>query len=86
MPPIRENKAIIQNTSWWPLAPGQVSKRYPMVGPANISGVKPINETSPTAVPVNAMRIAPCSITAKYKERPAYTPVAKIKIEMKNSF
>ena len=41
-------------------------------------------EIRPTAVPVRTSGICPRSITAKYKERAAYTPVATIKTDMKN--
>ena len=41
-------------------------------------------EIKPTAVPVRIKGISPLSITAKYKDRAAYTPVATIKIETKN--
>ena len=55
-----------------------------MAGPAKISGVYPIMDIIPTAVPVNTRGIRPFSITEKYKALEAYTPEATIKMDRKN--
>ena len=81
---MNEKTDNIQNTCWCPAAPGELSKRYPIPGPAKISGVYPTIEIRPTAVPVRTIGISPFSITAKYSERAAYTPVATINIDVKN--
>ena len=43
-----------------------------------------MREIRPTAVPVRTKGICPLSITAKYRERAAYTPVATTNIDIKN--
>ena len=62
-----------ENTYWYPLIPGYSSKKKPIRGPANISGVYPINETTPTAVPVKISGILHSLRTAKYKALVAYS-------------
>ena len=52
--PTIEKPAKKRKTNWWPSIPGLLSNKTPISGPIKISGVQPITDIIPTAVPVNA--------------------------------
>ena len=66
------------------MIPGFSSNRYPIIGPAKISGLYPTTEMIPTAVPVNAKATFASFKTAKYNARIEYVPTAKITRDKKN--
>ena len=51
------------------MIPGFLSNRYPIIGPAKMSGLYPTTEIIPTAVPVRAKATFASFKTAKYNAR-----------------